>query len=82
MLQLVACHARHGQTNSEPVADLHSKFWGGASKILLFHAVFGKFWQNRMLALPPPGELAPPPRGNPGSATESGSIVLTFIRIS
>ena len=38
------------------------------SKFFQFHAVFGKFWQNRMLA--PPGELAPPPRGNPGSATE------------
>ena len=39
--------------------------WG--SKFFQFHAVFGKIWQNRMLA--PPGELAPPPRGNPGSAT-------------
>ena len=55
-----------------PVADLR----GGAgdappprgSKFFRFHAVFGKFWQNRML-VPPPGELAPPPRGNPGSAT-------------
>ena len=37
------------------------------SKFFQFHAVFGKIWQNRMLA--PPGELAPPPRGNPGSAT-------------
>ena len=37
------------------------------SKFFQLHAVFGKFWQNRMLA--PPGELAPPPRGNPGSAT-------------
>ena len=36
-------------------------------KFFQFHAVFGKIWQNRMLA--PPGELAPPPRGNPGSAT-------------
>ena len=27
-------------------------------------------WQNRMLA-PPPGELAPSPWGNPGSATDS-----------
>ena len=35
--------------------------WG--SKFFQFHAVFGKIWQNRMLA--PPGELAPPPRGNP-----------------
>ena len=40
--------------------------WG--SKFFQFHAVFGKIWQNRMLA-PPPEELAPPPRGNPGSAT-------------
>ena len=34
-----------------------------------FHAVFWKNWQNRMLVPPPPGELALPPRGNPGSAT-------------
>ena len=40
--------------------------WG--PKFFQFHAVFGKIWQNLMLA-PPPGELAPPPRGNPGSAT-------------
>ena len=51
------------------------KFWTRApppprgSKFFQFHAVFGKFWRNRMLA-PPPGELAPPPRGNPRSATE------------
>ena len=32
------------------------------SKFFRFHAVFGKIWQNRMLAPPPPpGELAPPP---------------------
>ena len=37
------------------------------SKFFQFHAVFGKIWQNRMLA--PPRELAPPPRGNPWSAT-------------
>ena len=35
------------------------------SKFFQFHAVFGKIWQNRMLV--PPGELAPPPMGNPGS---------------
>ena len=40
--------------------------WG--SKFFRFHAVFRKIWQLRMLA-PPPGELAPPPRGNPGSTT-------------
>ena len=53
------------------LADLHSKILDArpprGSKFFQFHAVFGKFWQNRMLA--PPGELAPPPRGNPGSAT-------------
>ena len=43
--------------------------WG--SKFFQFHAVFGKIWQNRMLA-PPLGELAPPPRGNSGSATAMG----------
>ena len=37
-----------------------------APKFFRFHAVFGKFWQNRML-VPPPGELAPPLE-NPGSA--------------
>ena len=34
-------------------------------KFSQFHAVFGKIWQNHMLA--PPGGLAPPPMGNPGS---------------
>ena len=44
------------------VADLHSKIldarppWG--SKFFRFHAVFGKNWQNRMLA-PPPGSWRP-----------------------
>ena len=51
-----------------PVADLHSKILDPpGSKFFQFHAVFGKNWQNRMLA--PPGEFAHPPRGNPGSAT-------------
>ena len=31
-------------------------------KFFQFHAVFGKIWQNCMLAAPP-GELAPHPRG-------------------
>ena len=43
------------------------KFWvrpslPPGSKFCQFHAVFGKIWQNRMLA--PPGRLAPPPRRN------------------
>ena len=33
-----------------------------------FMQFWGKIWQNRMLA-PPPGGLASPPWGNPGSAT-------------
>ena len=39
------------------------------SKFFQFHAVFGKIWQKRTLTPPPPGELASPPRGNPGSVT-------------
>ena len=39
------------------------------SKSFNFMQFFGKIWQNRMLA-PLPAVLAPPPQGNPGSATE------------
>ena len=41
------------------MADLHSKILDAPpeSKFFQFHAVFGKIWQNHMLA--PPGELAP-----------------------
>ena len=49
------------------------KFWTRPPRgpeFFQFHAVFGKFWQNRMLA--PPGELASPPRGNPGFSTVIG----------
>ena len=45
--------------------------WG--PKFFQFHAVFGKIWQNCMLARP--GELAPPPRGDPGSATACALII-------
>ena len=56
------------------VANLHSKILDvppppPGSKFFQFHAVLGEIWQNRMLAPPPPRELAPPPRGNPRSAT-------------
>ena len=52
--------------------------WG--SKFFQFHAVFEKIRQIRMLA-PPPGELAPPPRGNPGSATGPDIAQCSVIRI-
>ena len=51
--------------NRSPVADLHSKIldarppWG--SKFFQFHAVFGKIWQNRMLA--PPRRVGAPSSG-------------------
>ena len=45
------------------VADLHSKILDAppprGSKFFQFHAVFGKFWRNRMLAPPPRGVGAP-----------------------
>ena len=47
------------------VADLHSKILDAplsGSKFFQFHAVFGKIWQNRMLA-PPSRRVAPPHLG-------------------
>ena len=44
-------------------------------KFSQFHAVFCKIWQNHMFA--PPGGLAPPPMGNPGSAP--GFLVEMYI---
>ena len=32
--------------------------------------------------LAPPGELAPPPRGNPGSATGNGPEIVRILRKS
>ena len=43
------------------------------------HAVFCKIWQNHMLA--PPGGLAPPPTGNPGSAPGKGTKFLNFLLV-
>ena len=45
----------------------HAPLWG--SKFFQFHAVFGGNLA-KMVCWRPPGELAPPPRGNPGSATD------------
>ena len=53
--------------------------WG--SKFFQFHAVFGKIWQNRMLAPPPPRGVGAPPRGNPGSATGVYGTKWNFIHI-
>ena len=45
------------------------------------------FWENlakSYVGAPPPGELAPPPQGNPGSATDNVSdfhIVVIFSHI-
>ena len=46
-------------------------------KFLQFHAVFRKNWQNYMLT--PPGELALPPRGNPGSATVLDPPMTSYV---
>ena len=51
------------------VDDLHSKILDTPRSKILFHAVFGKIWQNCMLA-PLAGGFAPPPGGNSGSATD------------
>ena len=48
--------------------DVHPP-WG--PKFFQFHAVFGKIWQNHM--------LAPPPRGNPGSATVNCEFLFLFL---
>ena len=48
--------------SKNPVADLRGvQGMPPPSKFFQFHAVFGKIWQNLM--------LAPLPRANPGSAT-------------
>ena len=43
-----------------------------ASKFFRFHAVFGKIWRVHA----PPGGFTPPPRENPGSATESVCLII------
>ena len=42
-----------------------------------FDAVFRKIWQNHMSA--PPGGLAPPPTGNPGSTSDFRVVMKTVI---
>ena len=61
----VRTHSRNNRWST--VADLHSKILDarpptpGGPNSFNFMQFFGEIWQNRM--------LAPPPRGNPGSAT-------------
>ena len=45
--------------------------------ILSISCSFWEIWQNCMFVPPPPRKLAPPPRGNPGSAT-SFVVSITF----
>ena len=50
-----------------------------AQNFLNFMHFFGNFGQICMLA-PPPGGLAPPPTGNPGSAPGTGNKNLTNLK--
>ena len=54
------------------MADLHSKILDarppGGPNSFNFMQFLGKF--GKIVCWHPPGELAPPPRGNPASATE------------
>ena len=53
---------KRGQTKHCAVADLRGARGMRApsgSKFFQFHAVFGKIWQNLMLAPPPPGSWRP-----------------------
>ena len=60
------------------VADLHSKILDArpplGAQIL---SISCSFWENltKTYVGAPPGELAPPPRGNPRSATAQGSLM-------
>ena len=62
---------------NRPVADLHSKILDapprGPNSFNFMH-----FWEffGKIVCWRPPGELVPPPRGNPGSATASSYFRL------
>ena len=57
------------------------RWWWVGSKFFQFHAVFGKILQNLILAPPPPGGLALPPWGNPGSATTFHKARLVHCKV-
>ena len=69
------------RSTTMPCAMITNMFSGGSkggarnapfrSKFFQFHAVFfEKLFKSYVCATPSPGELRPPPRGNPGSATD------------
>ena len=54
------------------VVDLHSKILDARSPLgVQILSISCSFWENlaKLYVGAPPGEVAPPPRGNPGSAT-------------
>ena len=63
-LTLSVAYLRGGARDTHP----------GGPNSFNFMQFFGEIWQNRMLA--PPGGLAPPSRGNPGSATVYITVAL------
>ena len=54
------------------------KFWTRAPPGVQILSISCSFWENlaKLCVGAPPGELAPPPRGNPGSATAETNIQL------
>ena len=74
---LVSCQRRQPYT----VADLHSKILDAPPRgpnSFNFMQFLGKF--GKIVCWRPPGELAPPPRGNPGSATATQGFTNSRIR--
>ena len=66
------------------VADLHSKILDarpppGGPNSFNFMQFSGKI--GKIVCWRPPGELAPPPRGNPGSATDLGDDPLSHLSL-
>ena len=72
----------HNNESPGGISSGGSKGEGGrpsyGPKFSQFHAFFGKFWQYHRLA-PPPGGLAHPPTGNPGSAPDFNYLVCRII---
>ena len=60
------------------VADLRGGVPPGGSNSFNFMQFLGKYGKIVCWCPPPPGELVPPPWGNPGSATDLGHFLLDF----